>query len=229
MIFTGKKLLTKVGSMICQLKLMTLKITKKIQIIYKTVMLNTIVQFFENDDAERFETLPNMPVYFLSLACRYGSNKIIEVILKKNPTIITPTNGAICQSLVLAAEHGHVEVIKILLKHGLSPFVNNNLAIQKACEIGHTEVVKILLENNSVTPCVNNCYPVIISIQRNHDEIVKLFMQDRRVCEHPKFNALYEFFKCKNYINIKDVFIVEDILELISQKLAMWILFVEID
>ena len=51
-------------------------------------------------------------------------------------------------ALRYASEHGHTEVVKVLLKNGADVHARDDYAIRWALENGHIEVVKILLKNS---------------------------------------------------------------------------------
>ena len=82
----------------------------------------------------------------------------------------------------LAADHGHPEVVKVLLADPrVDPSAANNFAIRSASQNGHLEVVKALLADKRVNPSVHDNFAIRYASYCNYIEVVKLLLLDPRV------------------------------------------------
>ncbi|XP_064600796.1 poly [ADP-ribose] polymerase tankyrase-like [Liolophura sinensis] len=108
----------------------------------------------------------------LHMACEAGRNKNVEVLLGSNPDLksaqgeiieqrygkggIHRMNKSSYQPIHLAVENGHLQVVKVLLKHGAN--INAQISIGKfrltplmlATDQGHYELVRYLVDNGAV-------------------------------------------------------------------------------
>ena len=81
--------------------------------------------------------------------------------------------------LVLAAEYGHADIVRLLLADDrCDPSWNYNEAIEIAAEYNHTETIKILLADPRVDP---NGEVLSMATGNSNEEIVQLLMADNRV------------------------------------------------
>ena len=90
-------------------------------------------------------------------------------------------------SLHRACRFGHLEIVKVLLKHPLvDPNALNTGEVTPfflACQEGHVEVVSLLLNNMSAdinTPKNSQCTPLWIASQEGHLLVVQLVLVSGR-------------------------------------------------
>ena len=93
--------------------------------------------------------------------------------------------------LHIAAEHGHIQAVKCLLKH----VTNKNPALDEdgklwtplhyACDQGHLEIVKYLIsESKQTSPLtINHWTPLHIAVGANQVEIVKFLCSEELICD----------------------------------------------
>jgi hypothetical protein len=85
-------------------------------------------------------------------------------------------------ALVLAAVHGHVDVVDCLLRDAMfDPSSNDNRAIRLAAMNGHLAVVERLLQDKRVDPSARDNYAVRMAAASGHLAIVERLLQDKRV------------------------------------------------
>ena len=72
-----------------------------------------------------------------------------------------------------AVKKGHYEIVKLLLKNGISANENSHVLIV-AAEKGHIEIVKLLLENGFHNRYVNE---LLAAVYIDHYELVKLLIE----------------------------------------------------
>jgi ankyrin repeat protein len=59
---------------------------------------------------------------------------------------------------VCAAIYGHVDVARILIEHGASVHVDEDLPLRYACMLGYLDIVELLLENGAMSiHCLMEC------------------------------------------------------------------------
>ena len=82
-------------------------------------------------------------------------------------------------ALSWAAEHGHADIVKRLLKLGAEYNENNNYPLELASRNGHTEIVKILLNAGAKTSDSKNDegYSLRMAANNGHATIVKLLLE----------------------------------------------------
>jgi len=83
--------------------------------------------------------------------------------------------------LILAAQEGHIGVVKILLEHGAlvnARTKNKVTALWKAAFNGHAPVVRLLLENGASVNMANKwgVTPLLTATQNKHLEVVKILL-----------------------------------------------------
>lgn len=64
---------------------------------------------------------------------------------------------------------------------GVDPTIKNNTALKSACEHGHLELVKMLLQDKRVNPSANNNEALNSAISADCLKIVELFLKDKRI------------------------------------------------
>ncbi len=90
--------------------------------------------------------------------------------------------GNLNEALVLAAEHGHVDVVDYLLRHAMfDPSDYGNFAIRLAAQCGHLAVVERLLRDERVDPSADDNYAIQLAAQNGHLSVVERLLQDKRV------------------------------------------------
>jgi len=96
------------------------------------------------------------------------------------------------EDLVMASEHGHTEIVCLLLADPrCDPTDNENQAIQSACQMGHLEVVRLLLADRRVDPSssIDGDSCIDLASENGHLEIVRLLLADSRVDPSDNENA----------------------------------------
>ena len=94
--------------------------------------------------------------------------------LCKNGANVTAVNN---YAVRMAAENGHLAVVKYLHKNGANIAAYNNYAAVYAAENGHLEVVKYLYENGANITVGDN-YAVGLAARNGHLEVVKYLHQN---------------------------------------------------
>jgi len=85
-------------------------------------------------------------------------------------------------ALGLAAQYGHIDILKLLLKDKrVDPSGDNNWAIRFASENGKYESVKLLLKDKRVDPSACSNDAISYALKRKHLVIVDLLWSDKRV------------------------------------------------
>jgi hypothetical protein len=83
--------------------------------------------------------------------------------------------------LALAANFGYMNVLTKLLEKNVDPTDDENLCLRLAAQNGHTEIVKELLKNPNVDPATCANYPILFASRNGHTEIVEILLKDDRV------------------------------------------------
>jgi ankyrin repeat protein len=86
----------------------------------------------------------------LHTSASLGDMQDVEYIIEKSEVNACSMNGS--TPLLLASIKGHVQVMKLLLKHGAKTDVkthSGNTPLLVACMYGHNEAVQLLLENGA--------------------------------------------------------------------------------
>lgn len=84
--------------------------------------------------------------------------------------------------LTEAAEHGHIDVIELILRDGrVDPSSSENCAVWWACASGHLEIVKILLNDPRVDPSDDDNGAIVEASEHGHTDIVRMLLKDKRV------------------------------------------------
>ncbi|XP_071150272.1 ankyrin repeat domain-containing protein 50-like [Mytilus edulis] len=100
-----------------------------------------------------------------------------------------------------AGEHGHVEIVKMLLDRGAE--CNNvdprtESPAMKTCENGHTEIVKMLFDKGADCNIYSDCSPVMKAFMRGHIEIVEFLLDNRADCDDNGLSSI--LFVCEHGI-----------------------------
>ena len=83
----------------------------------------------------------------LIVAAEEGQVECLELSIEYGAIINDPTNDSV---LYKACENGHIEVVKVLLKHHADPNRSSVPPLNIACAKGHLEIAKILIENGAI-------------------------------------------------------------------------------
>jgi ankyrin repeat protein len=85
------------------------------------------------------------------------------------------------RALVMAAEHGHTEIVKILITdYRVDPSIPNNKALVRAAMNGHSEVVKILLQDERVDPTSNDYMSFVFAAMQKDYEMAKNLLTHKK-------------------------------------------------
>ena len=135
-----------------------------------------------------FPTRTSPPFY---LACKGGNPKILQMLLDKqvntnmklvHTTIIPYIRHNLPSPLTLTAQHGNLEIVKMLLHNSRVVLgKKDNRAIFEACGKGYLEIVKLLLADSRIDPSARSNYCVAYASEKGHLEVVKLLLADPRV------------------------------------------------
>lgn len=87
---------------------------------------------------------------FLYTAARYGQINIIDCVIHRGSTTLKQNGSA----LVLALEHGHVDIARYLIFHVAA--INMYKPLQVASSRGNLEIVKLLVEHGAIIDAGEN-------------------------------------------------------------------------
>jgi ankyrin repeat protein len=76
-----------------------------------------------------------------------------------------------------ASLYGRFKIVRLLLKHGVDPTTDDNMAIKLASERGHLEVVRLLLENGA-DPTADNNYAIKYASRYGRTDVVRLLLNN---------------------------------------------------
>ncbi len=117
-----------------------------------------------------------------------------NILLKKLKTISDASVETVCSSgkkinqqdssgvtsLHIAAQNGHVEIVKALLEKNANVNLVNSKglsALSLAADNGHVAIVKALLEKNAAVNTSSGYSPLLMAAQNGHLEIVKALLE----------------------------------------------------
>jgi len=83
-------------------------------------------------------------------ACAKGDVKTVRGLIENNPALARSTNRGGWTGLHGAAQHGHIQVVRLLLEHGADPNVrepgDNTYPLHWAAAHGHIDIVRALVD-----------------------------------------------------------------------------------
>lgn len=124
------------------------------------------------------------------------------------------TRNAFATPLILAINHQHETITKLLLGHkadidctifNKTPFIFDNTPLTQAISVGNMDIVKILLENGANPNKVYGNSPLSAAIEKQNIECIHLLLKCRARIQH------YDLTKAILFNNI-------EILELLLDK-----------
>lgn len=146
------------------------------------IVKSNMIKFFKIHIDETNTKMPNTKKQDKKLLVYSAENNLVKV----QAAINSKADFDACDeehntALHLAAQRGHIEIVKVLLKHGTNCHRKNltgATALHLAVEHGHEETVKILLANGSKINALDNNLntPLIIAIQNSKIELSKLLI-----------------------------------------------------
>jgi len=117
-------------------------------------------------------------------AIRSGDTARIKAMLAAKPELIEITKDYGYTPLLVAAETGCEDIVKLLLTKGSAENETDyfrNTALHLAAGGGHTQVVRILLDKGA-NPALKNSQgdlPLHLAADANHCEVARLFIEAR--------------------------------------------------
>lgn len=135
-------------------------LTKRDNLVFKNAMNGNkkIIRHFLNREYSTKiinTTQRNGKMKLLSCASCYGHAAIVKLLIGRRANICVDNNHA----LEAAATDGHIDVVRLLLRHGANT-KNNSLILSASVGNGHMDVVKILLDHGA-------------NVHANKDEAIK--------------------------------------------------------
>ncbi|XP_067678535.1 ankyrin repeat domain-containing protein 50-like [Haliotis asinina] len=116
----------------------------------------------------------------LQSACRKGNIDMVKFILSQNTVSINTGWKATITPIMIAAEMGHKEVVKLLVSSGADVSLADNKGdniLHYACQGGHTETVKYILSQNMSdinSRGFQKMSPLMRAALMGHREVMKL-------------------------------------------------------
>jgi hypothetical protein len=106
--------------------------------------------------------------------------KVLKRAVERGSATVTAallSDGMDCRELLeLACEHGHVEIVRLLLKNKhLDP--SQSYALGEACEHGQLEIVRLLLEDGRVAAEEDDNDAIRTAAKCGHLEIVQILVE----------------------------------------------------
>jgi serine/threonine-protein phosphatase 6 regulatory ankyrin repeat subunit B len=104
------------------------------------------------------------------------------MLLEKGADAVQMRTDYSCTPVIVAAQNGHVEVVRVLLEHGAkvnSARSNGGTALMVAAEKGHPETVRLLLEKGAAQNRVthNGDTALLIATHNGHEQVVRVLLE----------------------------------------------------
>ena len=118
----------------------------------------------------------------LVLAADVGNMTIVNLAFEQGAVAncVYAATGAF--PLLVAAQNGHIGVVRILLERGATPDQTHNTGtfpLLRAAQNGHAEIVRLLLEQGASSDQVNKntgTFPLLMAADQGHTEVVRLLL-----------------------------------------------------
>jgi hypothetical protein len=122
------------------------------------------------------------PKTVLVVACERGLMVVARILLEHGGETQQELEEAFC----VAADGGHVELVKILMERGvrlysIDPSARENLAVQGAARNGRINVVKLLLQDERVNPAARDNFAVNYAACIGYCDVLEVLLADARV------------------------------------------------
>ena len=112
----------------------------------------------------------------LMAAAFHGHTEVADVLLDAGAEVDTEHTGVAATALMLAANCGRVEVVRLLLRRGAATEIRNNrgqTALMAAAICGENEIVNLLLDNGAEVDAQDNDGETALTLARHeylHEE-----------------------------------------------------------
>nr|XP_015840312.1 PREDICTED: ankyrin repeat domain-containing protein 17 isoform X7 [Tribolium castaneum] len=118
----------------------------------------------------------------LSLACSAGYYELAQVLLAMHANVEDRGIKGECTPLMEAASAGHLDIVKLLVKHGAdvnAQSTSGNTPLMYGCAGGHTKVVEFLLEHgaNVEDHNENGHTPLMEAASAGHVDLAKILLK----------------------------------------------------
>ncbi|XP_067661816.1 serine/threonine-protein phosphatase 6 regulatory ankyrin repeat subunit B-like [Haliotis asinina] len=143
-----------------------------------------VIELLINHRAD-LSIIDNVGNNILHIACQSGHIDVVQYLLSLNSLDINSRGRKKRTPVMLAADHGHKEVIELLINHradlSISGKGGDNI-LHIACQSGHIDVVQYLLSLNSID--INSRgwkkrTPVMSAAKGGHKEVIELLINHR--------------------------------------------------
>uniref|UniRef100_A0A8I5NJG6 Ankyrin repeat domain 27 n=1 Tax=Papio anubis TaxID=9555 RepID=A0A8I5NJG6_PAPAN len=154
-------------------------------------MVRYLLEWTEEDLEDAEDTVSAADLEFCHPLCQCPKCAPAQKRLAKVPTSglgvnVTSQDGS--SPLHVAALHGRVDLIPLLLKHGANAGARNAdqaVPLHLACQQGHFQVVKCLLDSNAKPnkKDLSGNTPLIYACSGGHHEVAALLLQNSKIME----------------------------------------------
>ena len=161
----------------------------------ESIKSGNLAQFKKYISEQPFRLFKNSSGYTpLETACIYGKVDIVTYILSLDKRLCYSS-----QPIRLACEHGHVEVVHVLIQHG--SIIDPSVMIQ-VIQNGHTNMVRALIDHGiSVNCSINGISPLSAAVFNRHESIVRLLIETPKLDFTRVVNTLWTAL-IHGYLNI---------------------------
>ena len=140
-------------------------------------------------------------------AARRGDTHMVASLLED---VVNPVVRSM--AMEAAAQHGHVDVVKLLLESGqVDPAVQNNFPIRVASRGGHIAVVSLLLKSDLVDPAAANNDAISQAAYNGHAAVVEKLLDSNSVDPGVYNNQAIRYAAQKGYIETVKLLLKSDL------------------